>query len=68
MVNAFRKLGEHLWHKTRSPPEAVNSNFDLKAIPSFYFFNKNGDFISRIIEHPKATNEEDTLEILKENL
>ncbi|NVM44228.1 MAG: thioredoxin family protein [Candidatus Lokiarchaeota archaeon] len=67
IVDALRKPGEILWHKTRSPPEAVNPKFELKAIPTFYFFNKNGDYLGQIIEHPKETIEEDTLKIIKEN-
>ena len=68
MVNALHKRGETIWHKTRSPPEAVNPKFELKAIPTFYFFNKNGEYIGQIIEHPKETIEEDTLKIITENL
>ncbi|MFX1447010.1 MAG: thioredoxin family protein [Promethearchaeota archaeon] len=68
MLDALRKPGETLWHKKRSPPEAVNPNFDLQAIPTFYFFNKNGNYLGQIIEHPKETIEEDTLKIIKENL
>jgi len=66
MVNALHRPGESPWHKTRSPPEATNPKFDLKAIPTFYFFNKNNKYLGQIIEHPKETIEEDTLEILKE--
>ena len=66
MVNALHRPGESLWHKTRSPPEATNPKFDLKAIPTFYFFNKNNEYLGQIIEHPKETIEDDTLEILKE--
>ena len=68
MVNALRKRGEVIWHKTRSPPEAANPKFALRAIPTFYFFNKNGEYLGQIIEHPKETIEEDTLKIIKENL
>ena len=67
MLNALHNPGEVIWHKTRSPPEAVNPKFELKAIPTFYFFNKNGDYLGQIIEHPKETIEEDTLKIIKEN-
>ena len=65
MVNALHKPGESLWHKTRSPPEASDPRFDLQAIPTFYFFDVNGQFIGIIKEHPKLTIEEDILEILK---
>lgn len=68
MVNALHKPGETLWHKTRSPPEAVNPKFELEKIPTFYFFNKNGDYLGQIKENPKKTIEEDTLEIIQENL
>ena len=65
MVNALHKPGETIWHKKRSPPEAVDPRFELKAIPTFYFFNKNKKFIGLIKEHPKETIEEDMLEILE---
>ena len=68
MINALDNREDIIWHKTRSPPEAVNPKFELKAIPTFYFFNKNGEFLGQIIEHPKETIEEDTLKIIKENL
>ncbi len=67
MVNALHKPEEMLWHKTRSPPEAVNPKFELEKIPTFYFFNKNGVYLGQIIENPKKTIEEDTLEIIQEN-
>ena len=67
MVNALHKPGETIWHKTRSPPEAVNPKFELEAIPTFYLFNKNGDYLGQIKENPKKTIEEDTLEIIREN-
>lgn len=68
MVNALHKPGETIWHKKRSPPEAINPKFELKAIPTFYFFNANGNFLDVIVEHPKASIEEDTLEILEKNM
>ncbi|MFX0042443.1 MAG: thioredoxin family protein [Promethearchaeota archaeon] len=68
MVNALHKPGEKIWHKKRSPPEAVDPKFKLKAIPTFYFFNANGDFLDVIVENPKASIEEDTLEILEKNM
>ncbi len=69
MVNALHKPGETIWHKKRSPPEATDPKFDLKAIPTFYFFNDAGDYIGTIVEHPKwsSTLEEDILEILVTN-
>jgi thiol-disulfide isomerase/thioredoxin len=67
MVNALHKPGESIWHKTRSPPEASNHKFELRAIPTFYFFNKQGTYLGRIVEHPKETIEDDTLKIIKEN-
>ena len=53
-----------------SPPEAVKTNFDLKKIPTFYFFNENGDLMGIIVENPKysSTLEEDLLEILEDKL
>lgn len=70
MVNALHKPGESIWHKKRSPPEAVEPKFDLKKIPTFYFFNAKGDNIGLIVENPKysSTLEEDLLEILEKNL
>jgi len=68
MVNALHKPGETIWHKKRSPPEAIDPKFELKAIPTFYFFNANGNFLDVIVEHPKASIEEDTLEILEKNM
>lgn len=68
MVNALHKPGETIWHEKRSPPEAVDPRFELKAIPTFYFFNKNKEFIGIIKENPKDTIEEDMLEILKTSL
>jgi len=70
MKNAFQKPGETIWHKTRSPPEAVDPKFDLKKIPTFYFFNKNGDYLGAIVENPKdkSTLEEDMLEIILKRL
>jgi thiol-disulfide isomerase/thioredoxin len=65
IVNALHKPGEPLWHKTRSPPEAIDPRFDLQKIPTFYFFNKHNNFIGMIQENPKKTIEEDLLEILK---
>lgn len=70
MVNALHKPGETIWHKKRSPPEAVKAIFDLKKIPTFYFFNDHGKLIGVIVENPKysSTLEEDLLEILEEKL
>lgn len=68
IVNALHKPGEIIWHKRRSPPEAVDPKFKLKAIPTFYFFNADGEFLDVIVEHPKASMEEDTLEILENNM
>ena len=68
MVNALHKPGETIWHKKRSPPEAIDPKFDLKAIPTFYFFNANGNFLDVIVEHPKTSIEEDILEILEKNM
>jgi hypothetical protein len=65
MVNALHKPGEAIWHKKRSPPEALSPKFNLKKIPTFYFFNANDDLIGIIEENPKSTLEEDLLEIVK---
>lgn len=70
MVNALHKPGETIWHKKRSPPEALDPKFDLKKIPTFFFFNSNDDLIGVIVENPKweSTLEEDLLEILENKL
>ncbi|HDZ18617.1 hypothetical protein LCGC14_1527560 [marine sediment metagenome] len=70
MVNALHKPGETIWHKKRSPPEAINPKFDLSKIPTFYFFDENGNYLGLIVEHAKygSTLEEDTLEIIEKNL
>ncbi len=70
MVNALHKPGETIWHKKRSPSEAMEPKFDLKKIPTFYFFNESGDLLGIIVENPKysSTLEEDLLEILENNL
>ncbi len=64
-VDAFRKDGSKIWHKQKSPPEAVDDKFDLIKIPTFYFFNKEGNYIGRIVEKPEKTLEKDLLLILK---
>ncbi len=70
MVNALHKPGETIWHKNRSPPEATDPKFDLKAIPSFYFFNDAGEYLGIIVENPEYTStlEEDILKILKRSI
>ncbi|MCK4370822.1 MAG: thioredoxin family protein [Candidatus Lokiarchaeota archaeon] len=70
MVNALHKPGETIWHKNRSPPEANDPKFDLKAIPSFYFFNDAGEYLGIIVENPDYTStlEEDILKILKRSI
>lgn len=70
MVNVLHKPGETIWHQKRSPPEAVDPKFDLKKIPTFYFFNGSDDLIGIIVENPKweSTLEEDLLEILENKL
>lgn len=52
MVDALGH-SETKWHTEKSPPEATNPKFDLKAIPTFYIFNREGDLLDRIIEKPK---------------
>lgn len=69
-VNALRKQGGLLWHESQSPSEAVDPKFNLKKIPTIYFFNKEGKYLARIIENPgvNSTLEEDMLKILKKKL
>ncbi len=70
MVDGLHKSGKKIWHKTRSPLEATDPKFDLKAIPTFYFFNNSGEYLDVIVENPgyQSTLEEDILKILKRNL
>jgi thiol-disulfide isomerase/thioredoxin len=70
MVNALHKPGEAIWHKKRSPSEAITPKFDLKKIPTFYFFNESGDLLGIIVENPQfsSTLEEDILGILEGKL
>ena len=70
MKDAFHKPNEPIWHKKRSPKEALNPKFDLKAIPTIYFFNKKGEYLGTIIENPKeeSTIEEEMFEILRKSL
>ncbi|MFO7795835.1 MAG: thioredoxin family protein [Promethearchaeia archaeon] len=69
-TNPFHKKDEPLWHREHSPPEATDPKFELEAIPTFYFFNKEGRFLGRIVEKPRKedTLEEEMLRILKKNL
>lgn len=70
MVDALHKKNEAIWHKKRSPPEAIDPKFNLKKIPTFYFFKADDELIGTIVENPKweSTLEEDLLEILKNKL
>jgi len=67
MVNALHKPGEKIWHKKRSPPEAIDPKFNLQKIPTFYFFNSTGEYLGVIVENPKlsASLEEEILLILE---
>jgi thiol-disulfide isomerase/thioredoxin len=67
-VNAFHKEGESKWHKQKSPPEATDPKFDLHAIPTIYIFDKEGNYLNRIIEKPtnKETLEKELLYLLSE--
>jgi len=53
-----------------SPPYAVKTKFNLKRLPTFYFFNESGYLLGIIVENPKnsSTLEEDLLEILEDKL
>jgi thiol-disulfide isomerase/thioredoxin len=62
-VNPLRKRGESMW--SGRPHEAVDPKFDLSAVPTFYFFDREGKFLGKIIERPKKSLEEDILDILK---
>jgi len=68
-TNPFHKEDEPLWHKEKSPPEATKPKFNLEAIPTFYFFKKDGQYVGRIVEGPaeNSTLEQEILDIVKEN-
>ena len=70
VVDALHKPGEVIWHKNRSPLEAINPKFNLKKIPTFYFFNHAGESLDVIVEKPKVNSslEEELLEILENQL
>ncbi len=64
-INPLRKKGESLW--SVRPPEAIDPKFNLSAVPTFYFFDKEGKFLGKIIERPiKSSLEEDILDILEQ--
>lgn len=69
-TNPFHKEDEPLWHKEKSPPEATDPKFNLEAIPTFYFFKKDGQYVGRIVEGPaeNSTLEQEFLKILEINL
>jgi len=52
-LNPFHKKGDIIWHKTKSPPEAIDPKFSLEKIPTIYFFNTDGKLFGKIIESPK---------------
>jgi len=62
-----KKNKNSVWDEENSPPEATDPKFGLKNLPTFYFFNKKGNYLGRIVENPKkfSTLEEDLLNILK---
>ncbi|MBD3253880.1 MAG: hypothetical protein GF383_02250 [Candidatus Lokiarchaeota archaeon] len=67
-VDPFRKERKKriFWSQHHSPLEAINPNFDLIAIPTFYVF-KDELYQGRIIEEPSDydTLEEELLSLLK---
>lgn len=63
-INPLRKKGESLW--SVRPPEAVDPKFNLSAVPTFYFFDKEGKFLGKIIERPIKSLEEDIVDILEQ--
>ena len=67
-VDPYKKKNKEkvAWSERHSPPEAINSKFDLIKIPVIYIFNQNGNFINRIVENPENdTLEEDILSFLE---
>ncbi len=52
-------VGRHLADNT-----GIVDAYQIKRVPTFLFF-ANGVEVGRIVEHPKATMEQDTAEILK---
>jgi thiol-disulfide isomerase/thioredoxin len=53
------------WSIPPSPPEV--EKFHVDKIPLILVFNKEGKEIGRIVENPKATLEEEILQIILEN-
>ncbi|MFQ6126684.1 MAG: thioredoxin family protein [Candidatus Heimdallarchaeota archaeon] len=41
------------WKVPPSPPEV--DTFDIRAIPTIIIFDKNGEEVGRMVEHPEAT-------------
>jgi hypothetical protein len=66
-INRLRAKGDPYWSKR--PKEAVDPKFGLSAVPTFYIFNKEGNFLGKIIERPKKSSlEEDLVTILEKKL
>lgn len=63
---AQRKQATYIWAVPPSPVETNDSKFDIRKIPTFFIFNKNGDCIGKIEESAKLkpTLEEELLEYL----
>ena len=69
-VDPFHRRDDVIWHKTKSPPEAIDPKFKLEKIPTIYFFNTEGKLFGRIIESPEKfpTLEREMLYIFQNNL
>ncbi len=50
-----RIKGELIWKVPPSPPESLNIKFDMFHIPAIFIFNKHGNCIGKIDEHPVHT-------------
>ena len=62
-----REKGKVIWIVPPSPPETIDTKFDMFHIPAMYIFNKAGDCLGKIDENPehKDTLEEEILYYLE---
>ncbi|MFX1275347.1 MAG: TlpA family protein disulfide reductase [Promethearchaeota archaeon] len=68
-VDPFHKKDDIIWHRTKSPPEAIDPKFNLEKIPTIYFFDTNGELFGKIVESPEKFSrlEREFLYILEKN-
>jgi hypothetical protein len=70
MLGELKKNSDGTWAVPPSPPEVLESIFDLTQIPTFYFFRKDGNCFGRIVKRPimTPTLEEEILSLLLTSL